>query len=246
MYSRKLALTLAKQYRTCPAPVVRDDPSQRLEYERHLAICPYCSMQRVEEREAWIVLSKELEDLFADEKEHEQKEMVCPGQFRFLRKDLAIWREGLFYNPPMVLVLEKTGVISDDVLVSQIYHDISLAGPGDLVLKDRQTPVGDLFIESWNLYTLKAADLGESLGSVPPEIINAARSFEKQPDAYPDWAILPRPFAENDSRIYFRELENRSGLHLCCPFHFETHGRKRGPQVKIGLYLGQSGPGRCP
>lgn len=211
MYSRKLALTLAKQYRTCPPPVVRDDPSQRLEYERHLAICPYCSMQKKEEHEAWIALSRELENLFEGEKEHEQVEKVNPGQFRFLRKDLSRWREGLFYNPPMVLVLENTSVISDDLLVSQACHDISLAGPGDLILRDHQTPVGDLFLESWNIYTLKAADLGKNLGCVPPEIINAVKSLEKEPDAYPDWAILPRPFTVNDPRIYFRELEVEVG-----------------------------------
>jgi len=211
MYSRKLALTLSKQYRTCPPPEVRNDPSQRLAHEQHLSICPYCSMQKREEHEAWIDFSTKIEDLFWQAKRTYKIEEVCPGQFRFLRGDLGRWRESLFYNPPMVLVLENTGVISDDVLVSQIYHDISLAGPGDLILTDSRTPAGDLFVESWNIYTLKASDLGASLGCVPPEIINAVKSLEKEPDEYPDWAILPRPFTVNDPRIYFRELEVEVG-----------------------------------
>ena len=233
MYSRKLALTLAKQYRTCPATVVRDDQSQRQAYEQHLSLCPYCSMQKVEEREAWIALSRKLEFLFEDDKKHGEPGKVYPGQFRFLRKDLAIWRKDLFYNPPMVLVLENTGVISDDVLVSQIYHDISLAGPGDLILKEPHTSLVDLFIESWNIYTLKGADLGESFGTVTPEIIQAVKSLEIEPDSYPDWAILPRPFAQNDPRIYFRELEIEVGYTFAVRSVSELMEEAEAPRLRL-------------
>jgi hypothetical protein len=121
------------------------------------------------------------------------------------------WRDGLFYNPPLVLVLETTQEISNEVLVSQTYFDISLAGPGDLILTDQQTPVGDLFVEPWNTYTLRGADLGEVLGCVDTELIDAVKSLEKNLGAHPDWAMLPRPFGDHDPRIYFRELEVEVG-----------------------------------
>ena len=232
MYSRKFALTLAKQYRTCPPSEVRNDPSQRLEYDRHLAICPYCSMQKREEHDAWIDLSSKIEDLLWEARSYKEEE-VCPGQFRFLRKELCRWRDGLFYNPPLVLILENTGVISDDVLVAQIYHDISLAGPGDLILMDTHTPAGDLFVESWNIYTLKASDLGVSLGSIPPEIINTIKALEKEPDAYPDWTVLPRPLTVNDPRIYFRELEIEVGYTFAVSSVSELMEEAETPRLRL-------------
>lgn len=211
MHSRKFALTLARQYRTCPPPEIRDDPSQRRQYERHLARCPYCAMETTGESEAWAGFRRELERLFKGLKEPPREAEVRPGQFRFIKRELSVWRDDLFYNPPMVLVLENTAAISDDMPVCQVCADISLAGPGDLILQGDQSPVGDVFLESWNVYILKAADMGETLGHVPPEIVRAVRSLENDPDAYPEWAMLPRPMTENDPRIFFRQLEIEVG-----------------------------------
>ena len=210
MHSRKLSLTVAKQVRTCPPPAVRHDPKQRQEYERHLSICPYCSDPNTAERGAWETLARSLGDLSKGTGEP-SADKIAAGQLRFIRHGMVGWRDALFYNPPMVLVIETTQAISDDVLVSQTYFDISLAGPGDLILTEQQTPVGDLFVEPWNTYTLKGADLGEGLGCVDTEIIDAVKSLEMNPGAYPDWAMLPRPFADHDPRIYFRELEVEVG-----------------------------------
>lgn len=210
MNSRNHSLTLAKQARTCPPPAVRDDPKQRHEYDRHLSICPYCSDPDTAERGAWETLARHLGDLSKGTGEP-SADKIAAGQLRFIRHGMVGWRDGLFYNPPLVLVIETTQEISDDVLVSQTYFDISLAGPGDLILTDQQTPVGDLFVEPWNTYTLKGADLGEVLDCVDPELIDAVKSLEMNPDAYPDWAMLPRPFADHDPRIYFRELEVEVG-----------------------------------
>ena len=212
MHSRKLSLTLAKKYRTCPPPEVRDDPNQHQEYGQHLRICPYCSDPDSAERDAWETLGRNLTDLSKEKGQQPVKEQkVAAGQLRFVRHDLVGWRDALFYNPPMVLVLEKSLAISDDVLVSQTYPDVSMAGPGDLILMDRQTRVGGLFVECWNTYTLKGADLGERLGYVDTEIIDEVKSLEMNPDIYPAWAMIPKPFAVHDPRIYFRELEVEVG-----------------------------------
>jgi hypothetical protein len=95
--------------------------------------------------------------------------------------------------------------------VAQTYFDLSMAGPGDLILTERQTPVGDLFVETWNTYTLKATDLGASPGSIDPGITIGVKMLQEDPHAYPDWAMIPRPFADQDPRIYFRELEVEVG-----------------------------------
>jgi len=211
MQSRRFSLTLAKRIRTCPPPAVRNDPTQRQEYANHIAICPYCSALDASEMEAWEILGRHLRDMsMMHDKPLEQE--IAPGQLRFFRHDLAGWRNGLFYNRPLVLVIEKVNAVSDDVLVSQTYFDLSMAGPGDLILTGRQTPVGDLFVETWNSYTLKAADLGKSVGHIDPEVEASIKTLLKDPLAYPDWAMVPRPFVDQDPRIYFRELEVEVGF----------------------------------
>jgi len=211
MYTRKFALSLAKQYRTCPPPRIRDDTSQQIEYERHIRRCPYCSSQEIKGGKAWAALSKDLERLFASKSKLPPEIQVAKGQLRSINERLSRWREGCFYTSPVVLVLEKTSVVSDDVLVCQTYHDISLASPGDLVLSGDKTPIGDLLIEPWNIYTMKESNLDSLLGEVASEIVDAVKSLEAAPGAYPDWAMVPRPFVEHDPRIYFRELEVEVG-----------------------------------
>jgi hypothetical protein len=215
MQSRRFSLTLAKQFRTCPPPAVRDDPNQRQEYEEHLAVCPYCSAPDTAEREAWEMLGRHLEQLTPAIGQTMEK--VMPGQLRFVRHDLACWRARLFYTPPLVVVIDNVHAVSDDILVAQTYFDLSMAGPGDLILTDRQTPVGDLFVETWNVYTLKAADLGASPGAIDSGIMSAIKQLQENPDAYPDWAMIPRPFSDQDPRIYFRELEVEVGYVFSSP-----------------------------
>jgi len=209
MQNRKFSFILAKQMRTCPPPAVRDDPNQRQEYDKHLAICPYCSDPDTAEREAWEILGRHLKQLSAARERPMEK--VIPGQLRFVRHDLAGWRDRLFYNPPLVLVLQNVRAVADDVLVAQTYFDLSMAGPGDLILTERQTPVGGLFVETWNAYTLKATDLGASPGSIDAGITIEVKILQEDPDDYPDWAMIPRPFVDHDPRIYFRELEVEVG-----------------------------------
>jgi hypothetical protein len=154
------------------------------------------------------------------------------GQLRRLRTELGRWRGDFFYTPPCVLVLDTGFKISacaphadrsDDIWVAQTYHDITLAAPGDLILSAAQTGNEELLVECWNTYTLKAADLGAVEGTVAPDIIEAVKKLEADPESAfgrsacasladrPDWAILPRPLVDHDPRMYFRELEVEVG-----------------------------------
>jgi|GEM_PF-583079 len=222
MFSRKLALSLAKQYRTCPPQDIKDDPSHRKNVDHHLAICPYCATQEPDPAGGgWEELAEKLQDIFSSSppageagRLRSEHGKPAPGKFYFVRPELATWRSGYFYNPPMVLLLSAGGgtdAVSDDILVAQTYHDSSLAGPGDLILASEQTQWGELFVECWNTYTLRAANLGAYVGQVSPEIVAAVKKLGQDPGALPDWAMSPRPFTDHDARIYFRELEVEVG-----------------------------------
>ena len=212
MYSRKLALSLAKRFRTCPPSEIMNDPSQKAMFEQHLVRCPYCSSRLAEEMDAWKELNGKLQDIVFSMRDLSEKDLgVGRGQLRQIKPELGAWREGEYYSPPLVLVLDITGAVSDDVLVSQTYHDVSLAGPGDLILSGEQTGLGELFAEPWNVYTLKAANLTRCFGQVKPEIVGHVKTLGDDPDAYPAWAMHPKPFEEHDVRIYFREMEVEVG-----------------------------------
>ena len=109
MYSRKLALALAKQYRTCPPPDIRDDPSAKEDLERHLAICPYCSSQAIEDSKPWEELTERLQAILSSSCAVPGQDEVVVGQLRYVRSDMGRWRHGLFYNffvPCLKRVLE--------------------------------------------------------------------------------------------------------------------------------------------
>jgi len=211
MYSRKLALSLAKQYRTCPPKEIREKSSNLGNLDQHLAICPYCSTQGPKGPDPWENLYAKLHEVYSAYSSSRKEGPVLAGQLRPVRPDRGRWRDGYFYNPPFVLVLTDAGSVSDYILVAQTYHDIHLAGPGDLILTEEQISIGPLFVEPWNTYTLKAASLGPPLCQVSHEITGAVKALENDPEAYPAWAMTLKPLTEHDARIYFRELEVEVG-----------------------------------
>jgi hypothetical protein len=95
--------------------------------------------------------------------------------------------------------------------VAQIYHDLLLAGPGDLILSSDRSPAGEIFVEPWNSYTLRSKDLNPAITKVDRTIVEALRTLAAYPTGYPDWAEHPRPMEENDPRIFFREMEIEVG-----------------------------------
>lgn len=213
MYSRKLALSQAKKYRTCPPPHIADSPSHKEYLRQHLEICPYCSAQVMEDHKNWGYLAEQIQDFFPPpSRANEIKDEGLPGQIRHIRADLGRWCGGYFYNPPLILILETVTEHPDTFLVAQMYHDMYLSGPGDLILSDEQTETEELFVECWNTYVAEAASLETPIGKVGPEIIESVKQLGQNPHTYPDWAIQPRPLTNYDARIYFRELETQVGL----------------------------------
>ncbi|MBW2109118.1 MAG: hypothetical protein JRI36_10705 [Deltaproteobacteria bacterium] len=140
-------------------------------------------------------------------------EPSSPGGLCLIQSSLAGWSAGgEYYNPPLVLVLDFSNAPVDHMLVAQTYHDVSLAAPGDLILTDEHSPVGELFIECWNTYTLRPQDLAGPVTFVSQQVLDSVRTLQSQPAAYPDWAMHPRPMTQHDVRLYFRKMEVEVGF----------------------------------
>jgi hypothetical protein len=209
MVEMRSALAFAKQYRTCPPPHMYSAPGGSVFLKQHLSICPHCASQEVSGYKEW--------DEFVECWKNEfpasgvEDEEILPRQVRFIHPQMAVWREGLYYNPPGVLVLEKTAGVPDTYRVAQVYHDTSLAGPGDLVVDNARTGIGDIMVECWNTYSMKGSYLGPAVGRVPDEVLSSVIRMEKDLDFMPPWSAKPLPMGEEDVRIYFRELEAEVG-----------------------------------
>jgi len=209
MYSRKIALSLAKQYRTCPPPRIQADATQKKACENHRAVCPYCSGQDREALRAWDVLEQQMNrvDSSVEKTSPDNNPPARAGQLRYVRPESGLWREKHFYTPPVVLVIQNTISIPGAVLVAQTYHDIQMAAPGDLIVTNDDSACGPLFVECWNTYTIEETLLGPPLDNLPDQVLEAVQAYESRPDFCPGWAMLPRPLGENDARGFFRELE---------------------------------------
>ena len=232
MRSRRLALSLAKQLRTCPPPYVRGvDPGYAAALEQHIAICPYCSSGLSDDQDQWDMVA----DRIADRDAGAQPAPPEPGQLRNIRTDQGTWRDGYFYNPPCVLILDFVDPATGGISVAQTYHDISLAAPGDLILTAEQTAADSLFIECWHTYTLMETYLGPVVGRIDPQIVAAVRELENEPDALPQWAALPRPMTENDPRVYFRELEVEVGYTFAARAGETILARLEGTNVRLAF-----------
>lgn len=209
MYSRKLALSIAKQYRTCPPPAVMDSPENEKYVEQHLAVCPYCSTRARKDGKNWSHIADKVKNSFISADRAEMQSEPAAGQLRYLSTDLCKWSDGYFYNPPMVLILRISSEKSDVLEVAQVYNDIVLAAPGDLILDKEQSGIGDIFIECWNRYSLKRNYLEPTVGHIGEKVLEAVKSIGKDPGPYPPWAVQPRPLEKEDYRISFRELERQ-------------------------------------
>lgn len=205
MATRKASLRTARQYRTCPPRHIRKDPIHKKAFEFHKRICPYC-------REApgagpWAAMVEGLRRAAGAHWQVEDRP-PAPGQLRHIRPDLARWRDGFFYNPPLVLLLEDLSLSPRVFRAAQTFHDLHLAGPGDLILPEDESLSEGWFVETWHTYAIKAADLGRYVDGVSPDLLSAVLAMAADPAAAPEWAPLPRPITDDeDPRRYFRELE---------------------------------------
>lgn len=204
IYTRKQALAIAKQIRSCPPRTVRDDPAQSREYDRHREHCPFCSTDICPETDAWRILAASAAD--ADMINPE----MAPGQIRQIRPERSAWRDHLYINPPAVLVLEPVRPSDNTVLTVQTWHDIYLGAPGDLAVPAHlMDGPGELIIESWNHYRLTPDSLGRVMGTVGTPVVEAVIRMIREPDFVPSWAARFSEIKTDDPRVYFRQLEKK-------------------------------------
>jgi len=212
MISRKESLRLARQYRTCPPPDIAGDPRYRQLVMEHFGLCPYCSFEMNELTATWGEMIAKIEGKVFQRSSCIGDGPPVPGELRPVHSSLASWRDGFYYSTPLVLVVYSPRAISDDLTVMQTYPDPMLAGEGDLILTDDQTGVGELFVETWHRYTLKAAHLGPAISWVSSTILTAIEAMIHDPRHLPEWAPLTLPMVEEDPRIYFRKIEVEVGF----------------------------------
>lgn len=208
MMDRREALALARQFRTCPSAAAAADANaaQMQEHRKH---CPYCGDFEGTGPDSWQALA---DDLVAAVRAPAPPpagagDAFIPGQLRYVSGRGGLWQWGDYYAPPLVMVVQDRRPHGEGLLVAQTYHDLLMAGPGDLVIEDEQTGAGELFVESWNVYTLQPTDLGPVIAALDPQIGRAVERLAEAPDALPDWAPRLRPMAAHDPRLYFREME---------------------------------------
>lgn len=205
-YTRKQALALAKQLRTCPPLSIKQSDHHAEQIDAHNRICPFCTTFLKDEIEAWDDFVQHLESDFSAALETPP---AAPGQIRKLDPDLGCWKNNYYYTPPDVLILSVDGRI---ITVAQIWPDITLAGPGDLAVpKNLMHGQSELFVESWNIYAVDQSFLGPCTGTVENRVVEAVLQMNEAPDVLPSWAIVPIPLKENDPRQFFRELEIETG-----------------------------------
>lgn len=227
MNGRKYSLGWARRIRLCPPPQVEADPMHKRHLSRHRSLCPYSHEEG--EVEAWETLARKLGSMAPPPRPGP----IGPGSLCVICQELGTWQEGLYYNPPAVLVLEETARLGDDLLVAQVYHDITLAGPGDLILSPERSPVGEILVESWNVYTLCKGALEAPAGKVDAHVLAGVRALMEDPEAYPAWAPVPPPLEPEDPRIYFREMELQVGYLFSAGAVQELLEAFEGPSLRL-------------
>ncbi|NOX33364.1 MAG: hypothetical protein GXP56_06445 [Deltaproteobacteria bacterium] len=212
MYTRKQALALARQLRTCPTPDIRNDADYIEENKRHNEICPFCSTDIKDEIDSWSILSEKYQKKFKAPATEMGDRQVTKGQLWKLNKNMCCWREGYYYNAPVILVIKDHNTANNEILAAQTWHDIYLASPGDMVVPEtHRTGVDEFFIETWNFYILKKHYLGRYLGNVTGEVVEYAMKMHANQDILPGWAPRLMALRQNDPRHYFQKLEIKTG-----------------------------------
>ena len=124
----------------------------------------------------------------------------APGDIRTLRPQGNPWqwfdREGRYYNPPKVLILDKPNEFGL-VKAAQIFEDHFLADLGDIHIRD------DVYAEAWNVYSVPVGMLSKKC---------FRRAGLDVVDIVAEAALWEYPPIDTDSPLYyFRLLEAAVG-----------------------------------
>ena len=238
MYTRKTALALARQARTCPRENMMNDPAHAPEIRAHRSICPFCATRRSEVLDACQALGRALEPRV--DKSGPLPEIEI-GQIRQIQPALACWWDHLFYSPPAVVVVQTPEPGRDEIRVAQIWHDIYLAGPGDLIVPPGNgTYEEPIFIETWNVYSLTRSFLGPCIGKVDEPTIADVLKMNRDQGYLPPAATALLPLEENDPRHFFRKMEIEAGYVLAQMAVRELMDEKAPePTAEVQSWMGQ-------
>lgn len=189
----RLAWQEAWQVRGCPPNAILHEKERSAELERHLRSCPFCSEELEEgspgsgSTEAFPLRSKGVAEALSQVKE--------PGQVWSVRRDLGGWGPGnRYFNPPLVMVVSRLEAPASSVRVVQVYHDLRLAGPGDVSLGE------GMFAEPWNSFTLAESDLEKLWLSSPRSTLKEVQQAVQSP-------FTPLPEDSPPSLEAFRRME---------------------------------------
>ncbi len=203
MSRRRHALALARRFRTCPTSAFPGPAASDPRMAAHRSRCPLCA--ELGAQDPWQSIARRVGAL-ADGTATAGSRAPAPGDLVAVKAELARWVGDLFYHPPLVVVLSACPRVPDAVQVAQVYHDLLLAGPGDLIIQRPDSPLGPFFIQCWNRYTLRCRDLGAPLFKLADRVVAAALDRDSQ--EVPPWAPLPVPWqGGDDPRRAFRRME---------------------------------------
>lgn len=170
-----LAWQTAFERRACPNDKILFKHKESEPLKSHLGYCLFCN-ERIKlfterDLETW----SEFVRLTHFPLQGSVETVPSPGQIWSIKNSLGGWGPyNRYYNPPQVLLLEKLDH-SAGYLVSQIYSDITLMGPGDILL-DRELG----FAEAWLTYPLHHNYLGHYCGCIDKRLVE--RIFDKVRD----------------------------------------------------------------
>ena len=181
------------QERHCPTLKILQSGSP--ESRRHLSSCSHCRARLESAREA-----AELGALLMQiPLEQPPATSPVPGDVRALRpQNRQQWvdEEGVFYNPPLLLVLTAPDA-QGFVQVAQVFDEADLQGDGDIPLT-----LG-LVAEAWNTYAVPAKDL-DAVAYTHAGAAYAERVLKRAREPFAD-------VDESSARYYFRQDECRLG-----------------------------------
>ena len=206
--SRRDALKCAVIQRKCPPYSLQNSAEWQKEYSAHCLICPFCAQGEKTENDPVIEAFTDLGGRFCkrfNKSVSREEKPVRSGDIRLVKSRENPWRDGFYFNPPVVVVLQDIPDAAGCLPVAQTFFDLALAGPGDLVTES-------LFIETWNLYNAGELCLGPLIDRVENSVVKDVIAMHMGQNDCPDWAPAPSPLQIHDPRREFRKIEQETAL----------------------------------
>jgi len=176
---QKIAWDVARKERVCPSDSeLFLKPTSARKLNRHVKKCNLCQ-ERIALQEympSWKELATRVQAGYP-QAIYNVKMLPSIGQVWSVKAKLNGWVDAdLFYNAPMVLLIEHDRYKKNTLQVAQIYSDKALMNQGDVWLGDDYG-----FAESWNTYSINVRHLGTYWGEVDQKMIQTVRDGSGKP-----------------------------------------------------------------